>query len=201
MKYLILVFLIIGSLGSCKKKIKSVNTNNSVDSLTYQPKVPGSQWTYRVSVAGVSNKTYNTTRLTYDSTINNKVYQVFDSENDGLQFIRQDGDQYYSVLTSSTNKTELMIIDATKNVNESWVGGVNGSDTYTYTMAEKYPTYYLDGFTFKNVLKIHQERTNGSGNVTLSGDSYFAQGIGQILSEGTLSGIPIDIKLISVDLK
>lgn len=194
-------FIIIASMGSCKKKIKSVNTNNSVDSLTYQPKVPGSKWTYRVSIAGVSNKTYNTTRLTYDSTINSKVYQVFDSENDGLQFIRQDGDKYYSVLTTSTNKTELMIIDASKNVNESWVGGVNGSDTYTYTMLEKNPVYYLDGFSFKNVLKIHQERTNGSGNVTLSGDSYYAQGIGQVLSEGSLSSIPIEIKLISVDLK
>ncbi|MBL7764631.1 MAG: hypothetical protein JNJ58_00935 [Chitinophagaceae bacterium] len=199
---LFLIFISVIAISSCKKKkIESVNTNNSKDSLTYQPSVPGSKWTYVMTVAGVSNTTYNTTRLTYDTTINSKVYHVFNSETEGQQYIRQDGDKYYSVLTAATNKTELLIIDASKNVNESWVGGVNGSDTYTYTMKEKFATYQLDGFTFKNVLKIYQERTNGSGNVTLSGDTWYAQGVGQVKTEGTISGISVDIKLITVDLK
>lgn len=187
---------------SCKKtKIKSIETNNSVDSLTYQPKVPGSTWTYQVLLAGVPNKTYTTTRLTYDTTINGKTYQVFDAGSEGFQYIRQDGDKYYSVLTSSTNKIELMVIDAAKNVNDTWIGGVNGSDTYYYTIVEKFPAYYLDGFTFKNVLKIYQERKDASNTVTLSGYSYYAQGVGQVVSEGTIASVPIKVKVISVDLK
>ena len=52
----------------------------------------------------------------------------------------------------------------------------------------------------KNVLKIHQERKT-SGVVNLEGDFYYAQGVGQIKSEGSISGLPVNIKLISVDLK
>lgn len=200
----ILLFLIAAGccLQACKKsKIEDIQTNNSVDSLTYQPKVPGSKWTYEMTVALVNKSTYNTTRLSYDTVINGKTYQVFNSEAEGNQYIRQDGNKYYSVLTASSTKMELLIIDADRNVGDSWVGGVNGSDTYTYTMAEKYPVYVLDGFTFKNVLKIHQERKDGSNNVTLSGDSYYAQGVGQVKSEGTILSVPVSVKVITVDLK
>lgn len=201
MKYILYAIILLASVSSCKKaKIETVNTNNSKDSLTYQPKVPGSKWTYNMVITGLSNTNYTTTRLNYDTVINGKTYNVFNSELEGYQYFRQEGDKYYGVLATSTNKTELLAIDATKNVNESWIGGVNGSDTYTYTMLEKFPVYVLDGFTFKNVLKIHQERKT-SGVVNLEGDFYYAQGVGQIQSEGTINSFPVKIKLISVDLK
>ena len=200
MKKIIIVFLLFVSTIACKKaKIKSVETNNSKDSLTYQPKVSGSKWTYHITTL-IQNKDYNVTRMDYDSTINGKLYNAFNDEINGMSFTRQDGNKYYTVLTAAANKTELMIIDESKNVGESWVGGVNGNDTYTYTMKEKIPVYTLDGFTFKNVLKIYQERKS-NGNVTLEGDTYYAQGVGQVNSEGTISGFSVKVKLISVDLK
>ncbi len=201
MKKIILISFLFFSMIACKKsKVESVNTNNSKDSLTYQPSVPGSKWSYEMTLGGVLKSNYNVTRLDYDSVINGYTYHVFNDEKQGLQFIRQDGNKYYSVITAAANKTELLIIDASKEVGESWVGGVNGSDTYTYTMSAKYPTYNLDGFTFKNVLKIYQERKNGN-NITLSGDSYYAEGVGNILIDGKVSGINTYVKLTSVDLK
>ena len=203
MRYVLLSMLVLASFFSCKKsKIETVNTNNSKDSLTYQPRVPGSKWTYEMTIAVVNKTTYNTTRLTYDTVINGKTYQAFNSEAEGNQFIRQDGDKYYSVLTSSTTKMELLILDASKNVNETWIGGVNGDDQYSYTMKEKFPVFTLDGFTFKNVLKVYQERKNTTtNNVTLTSDNYYAQGVGMVQSEGTLNSIPVKVKVISVDLK
>ena len=203
MKQILFISFILLSFISCKKKtIQAVNTNNSKDSLTYQPKVPGSKWSYLLS-SSLVNKTYNTTRQNYDTVFNGKTYAVFYSEFEleGWQYIRQDGDKYYSVLTTSTNKTELMMIDASKGVNDTWVGGVNGTDTYYYTILEKFPVYVLDGFTFKNVLHIQMERKDASNAVTLSAEGYFAQGVGQIISKGNLVGIPFETKLISVDLK
>lgn len=202
MKKLLLFSIVLITLFSCKKaKIEEVNTNNSKDSLTYQPKVPGSKWSYKMTIALVNNSNYNTIRENYDSVINGKTYAVFNSEVEGKQFIRQDGDKYYSVLTSSTNKVELLMLDASRAVNDTWVGGVNGSDTYYYTILEKFPVYVLDGFTFKNVLRIKLERKDGSNITTMTAEAYYAQGIGQIRSEGTVASVPVSVKLITVDLK
>jgi hypothetical protein len=203
MKYSILIAILFIGFSSCKKKtIEYVNTNNSKDSLTYQPKVPGSKWSYLLS-SSLINKTYNTTRQNYDTVFNGKTYAVFFSEFEleGTQYVRQDGDKYYSVLTTSTNKTELLMLDAAKGVNDTWVGGVNGTDTYYYTIVDKFPVYTLDGFTFKNVIHVKMERKDASNAVTLSAEGYFAQGVGQIISKGDLVGIPFETKLISVDLK
>lgn len=207
MKYVITSFIIILFIISCKKAtIESINTNNSRDSLTYQPKVPGSKWTYRRTVSGIQNTTFTFLRLTADTTAYGSSFQIFSSDDNTTsnlnQYIRQDGNKYYSILTGSTNKPQLLVLDADKNINESWVGGINGSDTYTYTMKQKIPVYVLDNFTFKNVLVVHLDRT---GPNPASGDTYYAQGIGQVKSEGTVTvgGITVsaDVKVLTVDLK
>ncbi len=201
MKYLILVFAFVLSITACKKPaVENIATNNSRDSLTYQPSVPGSKWTYTRTALGL-NTNYNFTRLSTDTAIYGSTFNMFNSDIDGTQYIRKENGKYYSILTASTNKPALLVLDTAKNINESWVGGVNGSDTYTYTMKQKLPSYVLDGFTFRNVLVVHLERTTSAGTSTISGDTYYAQGIGQVKTEGVVSGIPVTIKLISVDLK
>ena len=203
MKYTISILILIALIASCNKpKIISVNLNNSRDSLTYQPSVPGSKWTYRRTIAAVSVTNYDFTRTSTDTSVNGKMFKVYSSTSgDGNQYIRQDAGKYYSIFTASTNKPELLILDTARRVGETWLGGVNGSDTYNFTMKEKIPIYQLDGFTFKNVLVVRQERTNGSGTVTLQGDTYFAQGVGQVYSVGSASGIPVTVKLLTLDLK
>lgn len=122
--------------------------------LTYQPKVAGSKWTYQRSLNGAIHSTYSTTRLTTDTTFNGKTYQIFDVESQDDQYIRQDGDKYYLVLTAAANKTELMVIDASKNVNDTWIGGVNGTDTYYYTMRRRsFPLLHLTALLLSSVLK------------------------------------------------
>ena len=191
---------------ACKKsKIESVNTANSTDS-SYQPKSIGSQWSYRRTVANVQNTTYKVIRLSSDTLAHGKTFNVFSSDDnstDGVnQYIRRENDKYYSILTASTNKPELLILDAAKNVGESWLGGVNGTNTYTFTMQEKIPVFQLDGFTFKNVLVVHLEKT---GPNPASVDTYFAQGIGQVKSEGTITGggitVSVKVKVLTVDIK
>ncbi len=205
MKYCYLIIAVtIVFFTSCKKpKIESVNTNNSKDSLTYQPSVSGSRWTYERVVAGITSTTYNYERLNKDTLAWGSTYNVFsnDGDNYGNQYFRNSNGKYYNLLSASTNKPEILILDTTKNIGESWLGGVNGSDTYTYTMKQKISSYQLDGFTFRNVLVVHAERTNGSGSSTLSGDTYYAQGVGQVQTIGTVSGVGINIKLKTVDLK
>lgn len=203
MKYPIYIIILVAVIASCSKsKIKQVNLNNSSDSLTYQPSVPGSKWTYRRTIAAVNNTNYDFIRTSADTVANGKTYKVYSSTGgEGNQYFRQDAGKYYSIFTASTNKPEFLILDTARQVGETWLGGVNGSDTYNFTMKEKIPSYQLDGFTFKNVLVVHQERTNGSGSVTLQGDTYFAQGVGQVYSVGTASGIPVTVKLITLDLK
>ena len=207
MKYLLPIVVCLLSLVACKKStIQSVNTNNSKDSLTYQPKVAGSKWVYRRTIGGVQNTDYTFIRLTTDTTAYSATFQSFSSDDNATnklnQYIRQEGDKYYNILTASTNKPQLLILDAARNVNESWLGGVNGSDTYTYTMKEKLPVYVLDNFIFKNVLVVHLERT---GPNPLSADTYYAQGVGQVQSVGTVTiggnNVSAIVKLQTLDLK
>lgn len=207
MKYLIPIIICLLSFAACKKAaIESINTNNSRDSLTYQPKVPGSVWTYRRTVGGIQNTTFTFRRLTADTAAYGSTFQVFSSDDNTTsnlnQYIRQDGNKYYSILTGSTNKPQLLVLDADRNVGESWLGGTNGSDTYTYIMKEKIPSFQLDGFTFKNVLVVTLNRT---GPNPATGDTYYAQGVGQVKSTGTVTvgGITVsaDVKVLTVDLK
>lgn len=197
------ILLITIALSACKKPgIKKIETNNTRDSLTYQPKVAGSKWQYnRYAAGGLSNTNYNFIRKAEDSSYLGKTFNLYDNDADGLQLLRQEGNKYYQVLTASTNKPELLVLDADKNVGESWVGGINGSDTYTYTIAQKIPVYVLDGFTFKNTIVVQQVRTNTGGNTTLNVNSYYAQGVGLVKSEGTVSGINVIIKLLTLDLR
>ena len=192
---------------ACKKAtIQSVATNNTKDSLSYQPQVPGSKWSYQRTVSNVSNTTFNFLRLTYDTMAYGDTFQVFSSDDVATsklnQYVRRSGDKYYSILTGSTNKPSLLVLDAAKNVNESWLGGTNGSDTYNFTMKQKIPVYVLDTFTFKNVLVVHLDRT---GPNPASGDTYYAQGVGQVKSVGTVNfggiNLPTDVKVLTVDLK
>ncbi len=198
-----LAALVLFTLSACKKpKIEKIDTNNTSDSLTYQPKVAGSKWTYnRYAAGGVVNTNYLFTRKAQDSSYLGKIFNLYDNEADGLQLLRQEGNKYYQVLTASTNKPELLVLDADKNIGESWVGGVNGSDTYTYTITQKIPVYNLDGFVFKNTIVVQQVRTNTSGSTTLNVDSYYGRGIGLVKSEGTVSGVNVTVKLIALDLK
>ena len=206
MKKFIFPILCLMVFSACKKsKVETVNTNQSRDSLTYQPKVSGSMWTYRRTIGGIQNTTYNVIRLSADTTAYGTTFNIFSSDDissNANQYIRQEGGKYYSILTASTNKPQLLVLDTAKNINESWLGGVNGSDTYTFSMKDKIPVYVLDNFTFKNVLVVHLERT---GPNPLSGDTYYAQGVGQVKSEGTSTAggltFSVNVKLISVNLK
>ena len=207
MKFFLITFSALITLSACKKaKIETINTNNTRDSLTYQPKVPGSVWTYRRTVGGIQNTDFTFKRLISDTAAYGSTFQVFSSDDNstnGLnQYIRQEGNKYYNILTASTNKPQLLILDAAANINDTWLGGTNGNDTYTFTMKQKIPIYVLDNFTFKNVLVVHLERT---GPNPLSADTYYAQGVGQVKSEGTVtfSGITtsINLKVLTVDLK
>ena len=117
MKYILLIFTCLLSLIACKKStIESIQTNNTRDSLTYQPKVPGSKWTYRRIVGGIQNTTFTFLRLTTDTAAYSSSFQIFSSDDNTTsnlnQYVRQDGNKYYSILTGSTNKPQLLVLDA-----------------------------------------------------------------------------------------
>ncbi len=201
MRLILLIIPILACITACKKpKVKQIDTNNSADSLTYQPKVTGSQWVYSRTIPILGTNNYTVTRLGYDSILHGNSYYVFGSTADANQYTRQDGNKYYNILVASTNKPALLVLDADRNVGDTWVGGVNGTDTYTFTLKQKIPQYFLDGFTFKDVIVVQQVRTNTQGNTTLNVDTYYARGVGMVLSTGTVSGIAVQIKLLSVTL-
>jgi hypothetical protein len=210
MKYLLLCFMVLMCFISCKKSspaIESINTNNSSDSLTYQPKNAGSKWFYtRVTTLGIDS--FYFTSLNYDTTAYGSSFHVFKDDFLGNQYIRQDGGKYYTIITNSTNKPQILVLDTSKNLNEWWQGGVNGNDTYSYKIVERIPSYSLDNFTFRNVIKVYGERVQNNGGVntvTLKGDIYYAQGVGQIKSDliFIIGGIQqqVAIKIKRLDLK
>jgi hypothetical protein len=186
MKYLLLSFIVMLCLISCKKEtvINSVNNAGSKDSLSYQPSVPGSFWRYTKTTSVSGPIEYNFVSLNYDSTVNGVVYHVFSDEQNGNQYIKQDGGKYYTIFTPGTNKPQLLVLDTSKSINQSWIGGVNGDETFTYTIKQKTAVFNLDAFTFKNVYKVYTEKTKTlTGVVMTSGDLYYAQGIGLIKSD------------------
>ena len=183
---------------ACKKTppIESVLVSNSRDSLTYQPKEQGAKWTYSQNVQGIVTP-YIFLRLSTDSVFYGNVYNKFSSQvGNPIQYIRQDGSKYYSIFVPSTNiPKEQLVLDTLKNVGESWVGLVNGNDVYTYTMKRKLLLdTSIDGTPFKKMLVVHLERTT-AGNSTISGDTYYARGVGQVLTTGVVSGFSVEIKL------
>lgn len=196
------VWIISAHLTSCKKStLKSVNNTGSIDSLSYQPNQAGSTWKFDIYLQGIKNGTKTIVCQSYDSTINNKVYDVMMNNDGSLDFTRRDQDKYYTVLTASTNKTELCVLDVSKSNNQEWIGGVNGTDTYYYTIVERQSSQVINGITLKNTIKVFNQRKNASGNVTLSGYAYYAQGIGNYKNEGTLANIPVEFILTSADIK
>jgi hypothetical protein len=205
MKYyitpLILMLIIICNF-ACKKKKPVVLPTVTKDSLTYQPHIADSKWTYDLFISGIKNSVSTVTRVHLDSSFNGIVYNVYYNEPENkYSFSREQAGKYYNVLATSTNKTELIVLDTTKNINETWHGGINGSDNYFYTITEKLIDYNLNGTIYKRVLKVFQERKDAGGNVTLSGNTWYAKGVGQIQTEGTIIGIPIELKLTTVDIK
>jgi hypothetical protein len=205
MKYPLVGFIVLVFFFSCKKgnpPIENIQLNNSKDSLTYQPKTEGSRWLYTRNIANLTLDSFYFTSLSYDTTAYGSTFHVFKDDFQGNQYIRQDGGKYYTLITSSTNKPQVLVLDTSKSINEWWQGGVNGNDTYSYKIVEKIPLYTLDNFVFKNVYKVYGERTQNNAGVittTLKGDIYYAQGVGQVKSDligiqGAVQ-IPVFIKI------
>jgi hypothetical protein len=208
MKYLFLSIFSILLFVSCKKEaiVNSVNNTGSKDSLSYQPSVPGSFWRYTKTTTVSAPIEYNFVSLNYDSTVNGVVYHVFSDEQNGNQYIKQDGGKYYTIFTPGTNKPQLLVLDTSKSINQSWIGGVNGDETFTYTIKQKTAVFNLDAFTFKNVYKVYTEKTKTlTGVVMTSGDLYYAQGIGLIKSDLVLFNgglqLSVNIKIKDVLVK
>jgi hypothetical protein len=208
MKYLLLpIFSFLFFVG-CKKEtvINSVSNAGSKDSLSYQPSVPGSFWRYTKTTSVSAAIEYNFISLNYDSTINGVTYHVFSDEQNGNQYIKQDGGKYYTIFTPGTTKPQLLVLDTSKSINQSWIGGVNGDETFTYTIKQKTAVFNLDAFTFKNVYKVYTEKTKTlTGVVMTSGDLYYAQGIGLIKSDLVLFNgvlqLSVNIKIKDVLVK
>jgi hypothetical protein len=206
-KLLFFVLLTNVVWSSCKKAtVESINTNNSRDSLTYQPSVAGSVWKYTRITSGTFVNNTVTTKLSYDTVANGKTYGVFSSTGDVLGsyhiYNRRDAGKYYQIVPFSTNASEVLVLDTAKAINQTWIGGTNGSDEYSYKIVQIFPTYTLDAFTFRNVYQVYNERKNtNTGNVNASGNTYYAQGVGLIYSDATISGIPGTLKLTNLDLK
>ena len=210
MKYLLLLFIVFIGLNACKKStvIESIEivVGGSKDSLSYQPSVPGSTWIYTRTIPLFAPVDYNFVSLSYDTSHLGFTFHVFSDDLNGNQYIRQDGGKYYTVFTPGTTKPQLLVLDTSKTINQSWVGGVNGDETFTYTIKEKIPSLVIDGLTFKNVYRVYNEKTKtATGVVTTSGDIYYAQGVGLIKSDLVIVNaglsVPVSVKIKRATIK
>jgi hypothetical protein len=209
MKYLLFLFIVVVGFNACKKNtvIQSIEIAvGSRDSLSYQPSVPGSTWLYTRTVSVFAPTDYNFVSLNYDTTLYGFTFHVFSDEINGNQYIRQDGGKYYTIFTPGTTKPQLLVLDTSKAINQSWIGGVNGDETFTYTIKEKIPSLVIDALTFKNVYRVYTEKTKTlTGAVTTSGDIFYGQGFGLIKSDlvivsGGISA-PVSIKIKRATIK
>ena len=204
MKYLFLCVVVVACFISCKKTtvIESIEVAvGSRDSLSYQPSVPGSNWLYTRTISVLAPVDYNFVSLNYDTTIYGFTFHVFSDEINGNQYIRQDVGKYYTIFTPGTTKPQLLVLDTSKAINQPWIGGVNGDETFTYTIKEKIPALVIDGQPFKNIYRVYNEKTKtATGQVTTSGDILYAQGIGLIKSDLTIVNGGASV-LVSVKIK
>jgi hypothetical protein len=209
MKYILFLFIIVIGFNACKKDtvIESIVTAvGSKDSLSYQPSVPGSSWIYTRTIPLFPTVDYNFVSLNYDTSHLGFTFHVFSDDLNGNQYIRQDGGKYYTIFTPGTTKPQLLVLDTSKAINQSWIGGVNGDETFTYTIKEKIPSLVIDALTFRNVYRVYNERTKTiSGVVTTSGDIFYAQGIGLIKSDLVIVNagvsVPVSIKIKRATIK
>ena len=209
MKYLFLCVVVVASFISFKKTtvIESIEVAvGSRDSLSYQPSVAGSSWVYTKTVSVLAPSDYNFASLNYDTSISGFTFHVFSDDILGNQYIRQDGGKYYTIFTPGTTKPQLLVLDTSKAINQPWIGGENGDETFTYTIKERIPLLVIDGKPFRNIYRVYNEKTKTlTGQVTTSGDILYAQGIGLIKSDLTIvnGGISalVKIKIKSVVIK
>lgn len=195
MKSIYLALFVILIAACTKPTPPEVTKDKTKKNENYMPLSEGSEWVFGLKVNNVPIQDIKTVSTDRDTTIHGEVYHIFISDAEGLQYIRHDGAEYYNVLSASSLMTPIKMLDTTKAINEKWIGGKNGSDTYEYTIVAKYPTYTIDTYVHENVIEVKQERKDASNVVTLSSTSFFALGVGQVHSKGVLNSLPMELVL------
>jgi hypothetical protein len=194
-------------LQSCGDKIPPIDTIIKKDSLVdtsairifnFQPITIGSEWkfVYKHPLTGDTIH-YTLTCTNRDTTLqDSKIYRVFDGTQNTKEYhMVQDTWNYWTTIPGSSTIRPLLILKSNAQENETWVGAINGNDTYYQTLVSKNIIYKVDNTTYKNVMVVNQKRITG-GQTTLNATIYIAEGIGIVYSIGVG-----ELKLIYANIK
>lgn len=218
MKRLLTVALLIAAISSCKKNTNSVTPNTS-----YSPVTVGSTWTYlRNSSDGKFNDSvYIFTATSGDTTIGNKVYNVFNNSTGGNIYYAITDSGYYRTgsLLSGLGIPQLASFQELYLVNKpttasTWstslqITLLNNPLTITinYSIPSIGDTLTVLGNLYNNVIHVQLNSDQILEKTPVSGDFYYAQGIGLIsfnvtaIDPNTLNPITTTFNLKSSSIK
>lgn len=184
-------------LFSCSKD-KSVEkpVNHPSDSTSYQPVSSGSSWHYKDGIN--LNGGYTLTATGKDTTINGISFYIFENKPDTSDmtaetYFGQNRNNYYALgfMTQLGNNAMLYLKDTSK-VNTTWtqnipisLQGISLSAEMDFQLLQVSGTRVVNSKTYQNVAHVGLQvkvpnPLGGSAISYLTGDLYFARGVGII---------------------
>lgn len=201
MKQLIYLFFLTSILlvFSCKK-------SGSDSSGNFQPVTTGSKWTYTDSnLTTALASTYTITVSGVDTTINARVYKIFNSTNGINQYFNVSGSDYYQYrgLGFAGANIEFLYLKDNYTTGQTWTTSSSLNVTVPgvpipvavnvsilYKIEEKLATYSVNGVTYNDVVRVSSVPTFSSVlpiTTTSNINYYYARGIGMIYSKFQLN--------------
>jgi hypothetical protein len=199
-KVLPLLYLCLSIL-ACKKNTTIIVEPAKLPE-SYMPDKQGSLWKYSLSgIVNGSKQVLATGRDTVFTDYPNYTFKILDAGSFGYEYSCKQGNDYYiTVPYSATSKPYLVIKDAAA-IGETWIGAINGTDTYKVQLLEKNISHEVNNVNFEKVLHIRQTRIDKNNDKTMDLDTWVAYHYGVVHTEGSVSGFPYTSKVTSVEVK
>ena len=222
-KLLILGFAVL-LFSSCEK-----NDDNTppTETSTYINTNAGSSWTYHeTNSSGITpvNTDYTLVSSSMDTSINGKIYHVFNYSYGGSQYLNISGHEYFqfdSIPGGLNQVFDRLYLKDNVAAGTSWKQDLSvtipGSPlpvpvTITNTISEKGISREVNGTTYSNVIHVSTSITSSlipASALTSSIDSYYAEKYGLIENTSVVSlnffgitkSVNVQTKLTSATLK
>jgi hypothetical protein len=183
----------------CKPKLPNIITSPAPES--YIPNSVGSEWTYQLGGLLTGTKKVISTGRDTSFPISAIPFKIMQIEGGQQEYEAKVGNDYYTTVPNSTNNTPLKIIKGDAQINEEWIGAINGTDTYFVKMLERDINFNIDTFNFPKTIHIKQTRRDVNGIKTMDLDTWIAYNIGYVKTSGTLIGFPYSATITKAIIK
>lgn len=197
----IYIIICLAFVMSCKKKTTTI-IQPPAKPESFLPTTTGSTWQYQLG--GIASGINNVTSTGRDTTFPNFLdftYKVVAINSNAEDYHCRKGNDYYTVVPGSSIHKPYKIIKGDAQINEKWIGAINGTDTYYVQLLEKDILYQLDTVKFEKTWHIQQTRATANNTTNMKLDTWIGYNVGYLYTNGTIAGFPYSSKLIKAEIK